>query len=350
VKKYILLGMIFGRVASAQTFNEANVFEDKDKGYPDFACDVDVGPNTEIKSYEDLVNLSKGQRGQENLDRVYARLSGGTMPEGFYAGKIIFAASESGELLKALMKSFPVPQKWKDDPATGLKQFGEMLWKGKRFKADPYRHDSPTVQSRILANKMPVTDVNRAIAMMAGERVDKKLAKKLAEEATAQATNEWRFPAKVYCGQSLLDSRRESVIIDYAASADFDQNYDPDSEAATKFQYADKIDFLAGPTGLQIRDEIRMVRPGLYLGRAYMGRVFILNFVLECADGACTQPGFSTAEACDVGGQRINQLAASENSSGQVSLDPEWKFHHDRWIKNLSCISHDQFSALASRQ
>lgn|GEM_PF-1807940 len=350
MKKLALIAFVVGSSAFAQTFNEAKVFEDKDRGYPDFACDVDVGPNADVKSYEDLVKMSQGPRGQENLDRLYARLSGGAMPEGFYNGKIIFAASESGEILKALMKSFPVPQKWKDDPATGLKQFGEMLWKGKRFKADPYRHESPTVQSRILANKMPVTDVNRAIAMMAGEKVDKRLAKKLAEEATSQATNEWRFPAKVYCGQSLLDSRRESVIIDYVASADFNQNYDPETDAANKFLYADKIDFLAGPTGLQIRDEIRMVRPGLYLGRAYMGRVFILNFVLECGEGACKQEGFSTAEACDVGGQRINQLASASGTAGQVSLDPEWKFHHERWIKNLSCISHDQFSALASRQ
>ena len=64
------------------------------------------------------------------------------------------------------------------------------------------------------------------------------------------------FPAKVYCGQSLLDSRRESIIIDYA--------------------FTDEIrglprepGLLAGRGGLRIRDEIRMVRPGFYLGRAY---------------------------------------------------------------------------------
>ena len=82
------------------------------------------------------------------------------------------------------------------------------------------------------------------------------------------------FPARLYCGQSLLDSRRESVIIDYF--------------------YTDEIpaiasgpDYLAGPRGLQVRDEIRMVRPGFYLGRAYIGKIFLLNFILynkEIAD------------------------------------------------------------------
>ena len=41
-----------------------------------------------------------------------------------------------------------------------------------------------------------------------------------------------------------------------------------------------KPDFLAGRDGLAVRDEIRMVRPGFYLGRAYLGKVFLLNFTL----------------------------------------------------------------------
>jgi len=75
------------------------------------------------------------------------------------------------------------------------------------------------------------------------------------------------FPAKLYCGQSLLDGRRESIIIDYAFTD-------------TLPGYREKPDFLAGRNGLQVRDEIRMVRPGFYLGRAYIGRVFLLDFTL----------------------------------------------------------------------
>ena len=75
------------------------------------------------------------------------------------------------------------------------------------------------------------------------------------------------FPAKVYCGQSLLDGRRESIIIDY--------NFGEDIEG-----YRASPDSLVGRGALRLRDEVRMVRPGFYLGRAYAGGMFLLNFVL----------------------------------------------------------------------
>ena len=75
------------------------------------------------------------------------------------------------------------------------------------------------------------------------------------------------FPARLYCGQSLLDGRRESIIIDYAFTDEIPG-------------YREKPDFLAGRRGFQVRDEIRMIRPGFYLGRAYLGRAFALNFTL----------------------------------------------------------------------
>ena len=37
-------------------------------------------------------------------------------------------------------------------------------------------------------------------------------------------------------------------------------------------------------SGLRIREEVRMVRPGLYLGRAYSNRMFVMNFTLFNAD------------------------------------------------------------------
>ena len=98
------------------------------------------------------------------------------------------------------------------------------------------------------------------------------------------------FPAKVYCGQSLLDGRRESIVIDHAFSDDIEG-------------YRNKPDALAGRDGFMVREEIRMVRPGLYLGRAYMGRVFVANFVLASED-----PQQSTGQAkedCFVGAQRM---------------------------------------------
>ena len=75
------------------------------------------------------------------------------------------------------------------------------------------------------------------------------------------------FPAKLYCGQSLLDGRRESIIIDYAFTDELPG-------------YRRMPDLLAGRNGFAIRDEIRMVYPGFYLGRAYLDRAFVVNFVL----------------------------------------------------------------------
>jgi hypothetical protein len=108
------------------------------------------------------------------------------------------------------------------------------------------------------------------------------------------------FPAKLYCGHSLLDGRRESIIIDYAFSDDIPG-------------YRAEPDELAGRDGLKIRDEIRMIRPGFYLGRAYMNRTFILNFTLykravaEKEEAAFTASG-EVQEDCEIGSQRMTAM------------------------------------------
>ena len=75
------------------------------------------------------------------------------------------------------------------------------------------------------------------------------------------------FPAKFYCGQSLLDSRCESIILDYNYSDEI-----PD--------YRENPDILAGRNGLKFREEMRMIRPGFYLGRTYSNRMFVAYFTL----------------------------------------------------------------------
>ena len=57
-------------------------------------------------------------------------------------------------------------------------------------------------------------------------------------------------------------------MIDYAYGDDF-------------LPYFKGLDSLVGKDGFDIRDEIRMVRPGLYLGRAYMNKIYVLNFILH---------------------------------------------------------------------
>jgi hypothetical protein len=106
---------------------------------------------------------------------------------------------------------------------------------------------------------------------------------------------------------SPLDGRRESIIIDYAFS---------DEQEG----YVNAIDRLGGRAGLQIRDEIRMVRPGFYLGRAYIARAFALNFTLYNAEVA-ENPGYAFAsgevrEDCWEGPQRV---AARKARLGKVA-------------------------------
>lgn len=155
-----------------------------------------------------------------------------------FDGSIVFPAGSSGRLriaevlggLKGLAAQF----KGKE-----LEIAGKTLWKGKVFYRD----------EKVLRNRIEDLAVLRPL--LGGGDIPK---------IDVDGKDAWLlFPAKLYCGESLLDSRREAIIIDYAFTDEIPG-------------YRDKPDFLAGRNGLKVRDEIRMVRPGLYLGRAYMDR------------------------------------------------------------------------------
>jgi hypothetical protein len=183
---------------------------------------------------------------QEELDQIYARLSAGPIPDGPFDGSVVFSKGSSGKLRAAEilggLKGLAAQFKGKK-----LEIVAETLWKGKVFYRD----------QRVLRNRIEDLVVLRPI-IGPGDipKID------------VDGKDAWlMFPAKLYCGQSLIDSRRESIVIDYAFSDDI-------------HGYREMPDFIAGRRGLKVRDEIRMVRPGLYLGRAYMDHVFILNFIL----------------------------------------------------------------------
>jgi hypothetical protein len=159
-----------------------------------------------------------------------------------------------------------------------LEHIAEAVWKGKVFDKS----------HRILRNR--VNDL-AVLKPLVGPDVGS------IQKLEVDGKDTWLlFPAKLYCGQSLLDGRRESIIIDYAFTDDLPG-------------YREKPDALAGRDGFEIRDEIRMVRPGFYLGRAYLKRVFVLNFTLYNKEAAEKDAGaFQTAgtvqEDCWVGPQR----------------------------------------------
>jgi hypothetical protein len=211
---------------------------------------------------------------QEQVDQVYARLSAGPIPDGPFDGDLFFPRgadrSRFAEVvgggvaggLKGLAADLSVAK---------LEYLGSRLWRGKVFDAETH----------ILRNR--ITDL-ASLDLVLGEDEEHQL-NDLFDKDLGQAL---LFPAKVFCGQSLLDSRRESIIIDYAYTADLPG-------------YLETLDHLVGREGLRIRDEIRMVRPGFYLGRAYIDRVFALNFTLYNEDVAAA--GGAEREDCWTGEQ-----------------------------------------------
>lgn len=188
---------------------------------------------------------------QEQIDQIYARLSAGPIPDGPFDGRVAFPKGDSGKLrwaeIAGGLAGFVVNLK-----GIKLDAISEFMWKGKVFYRD----------QRVLRNRIEDLSVLKKLGIVEGEPKKTKL---------GDAETWLLFPAKLYCGQSLLDARRESIIIDYFFTDEIQG-------------YQEKPDFLAGRRGIRVRDEIRMVRPGFYLGRAYIDRVFLLNFTLYNAE------------------------------------------------------------------
>jgi hypothetical protein len=232
----------------------------------------------------DLARITPGNIAlldQEQVDQIYARLTAGPIPDGPFDGTLFFPRGGSGklrlsEIVGGGLKGFAVN-------ATGAKAdlIGETLWKGKVFYRD----------ERVLRNRIEDLTVLQKIGL-----VEEDAAHPLTK-IKVDGKEQWLlFPAKLYCGQSLLDGRRESIIIDYAFSDDIKG-------------YRRMPDLLASREGFKIRDEIRMVRPGLYLGRAYIDRAFALNFVLYSKaiaerDGPAFEQNGKVAEDCWTGTQQ----------------------------------------------
>lgn len=254
--------------------------------YPDLAC-VDTGPLTreEAEAFtaaklqemgrKDKVEVKRGPcfgdaknatadveqtvSGSEYLDRLYARLSSGPIPHGFYNGKVIISRDRGIKSVAELGVWMPKEDK--------IEKIAERMWSGKYFD-----RDKMYLKNRINLDGVSWNSLPKNIE-------DKRM----------------KFPAKLYCGQSLFDSRRESLVIDYKYGVE-------DRPAGVETDKA--IDWLAGKKGLAVRDEVRMVRPGLLLGRAYMQGAFGLYFVLEYAPGTGKDPSWDEPDACWIGHQR----------------------------------------------
>ncbi len=217
---------------------------------------------------------------QSQLDQIYARLKAGPIPDGPYRGTIIFAAGGGPKKLSERLG--PIAEGVVDLKLTKLDLLGEALWKGKVFFKS----------ERLLRNMIDHEQVVQRIFDFDPAQLIKR---QVGDREVALL-----FPAELYCGDSLLDPRRDSVIIDYANTEQLPG-------------YIPEVDSIAGRDKLRVRDEIRMISPGLYLGRAYLREKFALTFTLkndevaaagvwpeeECWDGSGPKPAPAVEEATE---------------------------------------------------
>ncbi|MEO7192737.1 MAG: hypothetical protein ABI051_16940 [Vicinamibacterales bacterium] len=232
-------------------------------------------------SVEELLSLSPNQfasMSQEEVDQIYGRLTAGPIPDGAYDGDLMFPRGTDGETRLAEILNGRLKARLANVGVRKLEFLGRTLWKGKVFYRD----------ARLLRNRIEDLAI---LAPITGGNTDG------IEKISVRGRDAFLlFPAKLYCGQSLLDGRRESVIIDYAFTDELPG-------------YRAHPDELAGRDGLRVRDEIRMVRPGFYLGRAYLNRVFGLNFTLYSPEvdmaGRADFKAGTVAEDCWAGTQQI---------------------------------------------
>jgi hypothetical protein len=245
--------------------------------------------------------------GQEELDQLYGRLTAGPIPDGPFMGDLVFPraddTSDRQEAWKRLKRLVPFvdadpPPRLAEalggaagrvagDSIKMLEMVGRAVWKGKVFYRD----------QMVLRNFTEDTIVDAIIRADDRKAVEKT---KVPREGwlrffSPMTTVNLLFPAKLHCGQSLLDGRRESIIIDYAFNDEVPG-------------YQKNPDGMVGRNGLRVREEVRMIRPGFYLGRAYVNRILVVNFTLynpAVADAGLDgfTKGAAIAEDCWLGEQ-----------------------------------------------
>jgi hypothetical protein len=164
------------------------------------------------------------QLDQAGLDAVYAAAAPGPVPDGTYAATpFVPRPHANADATAELMARLP------DDashlPVAQVRAAAAALWRTRVF--DRSQH---LVRARV-------------------------------------GGSELMYPGRVQCAPSLSDPDGAAILIDYAATERLPG-------------YREVPDAVTGTTGLRLREEMRALRPGLYLGRAYSGDTLVLNFVL----------------------------------------------------------------------
>jgi hypothetical protein len=208
---------------------------------------------------------------QEQIDQIYSRLNAGPIPDGPFRGDLFFPRDRDGRARVSEL-SDTAPNVLGPIAALPIERLGGIFWRGKVF----FRSQA-IVRNRIedLAILKPIINESDTIPKL-----------------TFDGQTTWLlFPAKLSCGDSRFDPTRHSIVIDYAQTDQIEG-------------YRAVPDKIAGSEGLKIRDEVRVVRPGFLLGRAYFGPRFGLNFTLldpaaAAAAGSVAGPMAHVQEDCE---------------------------------------------------
>jgi hypothetical protein len=179
---------------------------------------------------------------QEAIDQFYARLGSGPIPRGFYQGSVLLPPDAGiGKTLASSKLVRAVASREK------VEAFMELIWRGTNFYPE----------QELARNRLDRAQLKRVKFLIRGKL---KIPENKAEIEV--------LPGRLYCGQSLLDSRRESIIIDYRWNSRLPG-------------YREQIDYVVGREAFDARTELRMIRPGFYLGRVALDHTLEFTLILQ---------------------------------------------------------------------
>lgn len=140
------------------------------------------------------------------------------------------------------------------------------------------------------ASHLPVAQVRAAAAALWRTRVFDRSQHVVRAQVDG---SQLMYPGRVQCAPSLSVPDGAAILIDYTASEHLPG-------------YRETPDAVTGRSGLQLREELRALQPGLYLGRAYSGDTLVLNFVLydDSRPRAASSAGDRMNDDCGAGGAR----------------------------------------------
>ena len=272
---------------------------------------------------ENLAALS-----QEQVDQIYGRLTAGPIPDGQYLGGLFFAR---GENLRSRLEEIVGGLEGRIISVNIglLERVGALIWKGKEIKRDKLILHNMIEDFAVLGvavdnpDTVPKTTIPR----------DGPLRRFIPKDEVFLL-----FPAKIYCGQSLLDARRESVIVDYS--------YNDEIEG-----YRKSPDFACRPRRAP-HSRRNPNGPAWALSRPCLceSRLPIKLHALQCRCGRARRPGLRPRRARR--GRLLARGAAAHDRGAMITLPLPTRLglatHNAFRTSSARCAGSIRFSGLRS--